>query len=412
MKNGEFHENISKTMSGASPALFAALFKHFEIQIPKVEKPSDAKKQEEVIQAIIKSIPENKTYDVSDALNTIITISRRTILAALIAKLRNSSADLTCLDKTKKNYDKAITLYLAHTEIAQEHATVTFLHNQKRSQWSIRTDYAPENGQPLTTAQLEPLKVRITEKLAEVSGDQACIISLITENNSQYLVIKAAGAAESIEHVKNGTPDSVMLQPLIYSAIVFEPRFGVIETYAEEPTTQFALHEVFAEVIFKKTIPLKPPNAPVCDLEAVYAKIQTGKFAYETDDDAPDIGDIYLKKLVLSWKKKSVRYIIEGMGKSRSKGEGYNDEIYIGLHRLIKIDNGNVAGSIPPDDLSLTHAEFVAVIHKEDGKTRIKRFTLSAGNHTSLGYSNTDKQIRLWLKKQQYFNREAERAAA
>lgn len=155
------------------------------------------------------------------------------------------------------------------------------LHTQQsRMYCSCRNDYTEGSVQTPDAGTLEALKARLLDSLHHDRGSQFSDARSFSYDGKTFLMLEFDDLPSyQREYEKNeGKPVERYPRLALGLVYVFDTRNKTIDTIAETPELRLQMHQVCAEVIYKKNnINARPPKNEIFDLQALFDAVIAGK---------------------------------------------------------------------------------------------------------------------------------------
>jgi hypothetical protein len=314
-----------------------------------------------------------------------------------------AQVDWAKIDAGKSEAEQAILLYMEQEDLVGDFFVMCLHTQQSKMYCSCRNDYTEGDVKAPDASALDALKAKLLTSLHRDRGSRFSDTRSFSYDNKTFFMLEFDDLPSYQREYEDGEDKPVDKYPRLALGLlyVFDAQNKTIDTIAETPELRLQMHQVCAEVIYKKTaIDARPPKNEIFDLQALLNAVIEGKPL-----SAP-MSDIGVKQA-----------FVGSMRVQRTKHPYWEMTLNIKIpknHLKQQVDMvqevQNIARVIntKPDSGGWWHRSYVEATQAEifvvywdaaEQKELSKKVGVNSAGGTSLGHDETDENIKRFFRE-------------
>ncbi|MCB9979392.1 MAG: hypothetical protein H6862_07305 [Rhodospirillales bacterium] len=311
--------------------------------------------------------------------------------------------DWTKIDAGKSEAEQALLLYMDEERLVGEYFVMGLHTQQSRMYCSCRNDYTEGSVQAPDAGTLEALKARLLDSLHHDRGSQFSDARSFSHEEKTFLMLEFDDLPSyQREYEKNeGKPVERYPRLALGLVYVFDTRNKTIDTIAETPELRLKMHQVCAEIIYKKTsINARPPKNEIFDLQALFDSVIAGKpLSLPVSDTG--VRQAFVGSLRVQRTKPPYWDMTLNIKIPKNHLEQQADRVQE-IQNIMKVINTKPepGGSWHRSYVEATQAEmFVVYWDAAERKEISQKVTVNSSGGTNLGHDETDENIKRFFRQ-------------
>ena len=181
------------------------------------------------------------------------------------------------IDGVKKDVDQVVLLYMEQERQVGDYFVMCLHTQQSKMYCSCRNDYAGGVVQAPDAKTLDALKTKLLASIHRDRGSRYSDTRSFSHDGKTFLMLEFDDLPSYQREYENDKPVEKYPRLALGLVYVFDTHNKTIDTIAETPEIRLQMHQVCAEVIYKKTaIDARPPKNEIFDLQALLNAVIEG----------------------------------------------------------------------------------------------------------------------------------------
>lgn len=314
--------------------------------------------------------------------------------------------DWSKIDVGKSEAEQTVLLYIEQEKLVGDFFVMCLHTQQSRMYCSCRNDYTGGEVQAPDEKVLDALKTKLLASIHRDRGSRYSDVRSFSHDDKTFLMLEFDDLPSyQREYEKNeGKPVERYPRLALGLVYVFDTRNKTIDTIAETPELRLQMHQVCAEVIYKKTsINARPPKNEIFDLQALLDAVIAGKplsaDISEIGVKQAFVGSLRVQRTKPPFWETAVNIRIPKTHLEQEQPRDWVKEIR---------DCANSRINTKPDPGGWWHRSYVEVTHAEmfvvywdaaEKKDVSLKITVNSSGGTSLGHDETDENIKRFFRQ-------------
>lgn len=334
-------------------------------------------------------------------LEMVYVLSKKEALFHLIERIQHASKVRYLLEEIKEKQlerecDKVFHFLEKEPLFIEDFYYLYVLHSHSASDWNRRHTDIISRSASITQMEIASLEALLQDELPKIAHGKRCQIRYLEENGKEHLLIMAEDLPTTSSQWEKEGMAYVLRKPVLEIGIVYDRTAGELHTCSSGGVKLRRKMEcLFSEAVLGRKIP-EVSEEEAYDLSCILQQLtQEGRVSFRPDA-SKNVKDIFIKEVKLS-PKNSSKSPVTVKTPDNKRGSQIKDDIFFSLKDYLKMDEASPANTVLIHDLQLARVECIAVwIDEITGKERKRKFAISP-SRCSLGFENTDAEIRQCL---------------
>lgn len=316
---------------------------------------------------------------------------------------KEAQVDWAKIDAGKSEAEQAILLYLEQENLVGDFFVMCLHTQQNKMYCSCRNDYTEGDVKAPDASTLEALKDKLLTSLHRDRGSRFSDTRSFSYDNKTFFMLEFDDLPSYQREYEDGEDKPVDKYPRLALGLVyvFDAQNKTIDTFAETPDLRLQMHQVCAEVIYKKTaIDARPPKNEIFDLQALLNAVIAGTSLASPKSDT-GVRQAFVGSLRVQRTKHPYWEMTLNIKISQNHLKQQVDMVQE-IQNIARVINTkpDPGGWWHHSYVEATHAEmFVVYWDAAEQKELSKKVGVNSAGGTSLGHDETDENIKRFFRE-------------
>lgn len=312
--------------------------------------------------------------------------------------------DWTKIDAGKSEAEQGILLYIEQERLVGDYFVMCLHTQQSKMYCSCRNDYIEGEINPPDEHALNALKSKLLDGLHHDRGSRFSNTRSFSYDSKSFLMLEFDDLPSYQREYEKGEDKPIDKYPQLALGLVyvFDRRNKTIDTIAETPELRLQMHQVCAEVIYKKTdIDARPPKNEIFDLQALLDRVIAGKPL-----SLPMSESVVKQALVGSLRVQRTQYPYWETRLNIKIPKNHMEQQRDWVQEIRDCTNSRINTKIEPGGwwhrsyVEATQAEiFIVYWDATEKKDVSQKITVNSSGGTNLGHDETDENIKRFFRE-------------